>query len=164
MNKKSNTAAEMDEHFMLMAFEEARKAEGRGEVPVGAVIIDEKQKILAAAGNNSIEKNDPTGHAEMVAMRQAGKKTGNYRLLNTTMYVTIEPCVMCTGAMVHARVERLVYGAPDPKTGGVVSCYRIGGDGKLNHQLQVEGGVLAEECAELLTSFFKNRRRQKKYF
>jgi tRNA(adenine34) deaminase len=160
MKIKSNTTAESDEHFMLLALEEARKAEGRGEVPVGAVIIDEKQKILAAAGNISIGESDPAGHAEMVAMRQAGKKTGNYRLLNTTMYVTIEPCVMCAGAMVHARVERLVFGAPDPKTGGVVSCYKVGGDGKLNHQLIVKGGILAEECAELLTSFFKKKREQ----
>jgi len=158
MNTKSNTAAESDERFMRLALEEARKAGDRGEVPIGAVIVDEQQKILAAAGNNCIGESDPAGHAEMVAMRQAGKKTGNYRLLNTTVYVTIEPCVMCAGAMVHARVDRLVYGASDPKTGGVVSCYQVGGDGKLNHQLNVVGDVLAEECAELLTSFFRKKR------
>ena len=154
----SNQFNEKDVHFMRMALEEARKAGDRGEVPVGAVIVDEHQDVLAVAGNNSIEENDPAGHAEMVALRIAGKKAGNYRLLNTAMYVTIEPCVMCAGAMIHARVGRVVYGASDPKTGGVVSCYQVGGDGKLNHQLNVEGGVLAGECAELLTSFFKKKR------
>ena len=158
MDTKSIVAAEMDELFMRTALEEARKAGKRGEVPVGAVIIDEQQNILAVGSNNSIGESDPAGHAEMVAMRTAGKNVGNYRLLNTTIYVTIEPCVMCAGAMIHARVGRLVYGAPDPKTGGVVSCYQVGGDGKLNHQLKVEGGVLAEKCAELLTSFFRKKR------
>jgi len=158
MDNKLISATERDENFMRMALEEARKAGERGEVPVGAVIIDEQQNILAAAGNNCIGGNDPAGHAEMVALRAAGKKIGNYRLLNTALYVTIEPCVMCAGAMIHARVDRLVYGASDPKAGGVVSCYQVGGDGKLNHQLNVEGGVLAEECAELLTSFFKRKR------
>ena len=158
MDTKSIVAAERDELFMRMAIEEALKAGERGEVPVGAVIVNEHQNVLAAAGNNCICESDPSGHAEMVSMRLAGKKTGNYRLLNTTMYVTIEPCVMCAGAMIHARINRLVYGASDPKTGGVVSCYQVGVDGKLNHQLNVEGGVLAEECAELLTSFFKNKR------
>jgi tRNA(adenine34) deaminase len=158
MDNKLISATERDENFMRMALEEARKAGERGEVPVGAVIIDEQQNILAAAGNNSIGGNDPAGHAEMVALRAAGKKIGNYRLLNTALYVTIEPCVMCAGAMIHARVGRLVYGASDPKAGGVASCYQVGGDGKLNHQLNVEGGVLAEECAELLTSFFKRKR------
>ena len=162
MDTKSIVAAEMDELFMQMAIEEARKAGERGEVPVGAVIVNEHQNVLAAAGNNCICESDPSGHAEMVSMRLAGKKTGNYRLLNTTMYVTIEPCVMCAGALVHARVGRLVYGASDPKTGGVVSCYKIGGDSKLNHQFNVEGGVMAEECAELLISFFKKKRGQLK--
>ena len=162
MDTKSIVAAERDELFMRMAIEEALKAGERGEVPVGAVIVNEHQNVLAAAGNNCICESDPSGHAEMVAMRLAGKKTGNYRLLNTIMYVTIEPCVMCAGAMIHARVDRLVYGASDPKTGGVVSCYQIGGDSKLNHQLNVEGGVMAEECAELLTSFFKKKREQLK--
>jgi len=158
MDTKSIVAAEMDELFMGLALEEARKAGKRGEVPVGAVIIDEQQNILAVGSNNSIGESDPAGHAEVVAMRTAGKNIGNYRLLNTTIYVTIEPCVMCAGAMIHARVGRLVYGAPDPKTGGVVSCYQVGGDDKLNHQLKVEGGVLAEECADLLTSFFRKKR------
>ena len=156
MDSKSKVAR--DGRFMVLALDEARRAGERGEVPVGAVLIDEDQNILAVAGNNSIGNSDPAGHAEMVAMRAAGKKIGNYRLLNTTMYVTIEPCVMCAGAMIHARIDRLVYGASDPKTGGVVSRYQVGGDGKLNHQLNVKGGVLTEECAELLTAFFKKKR------
>jgi len=159
MDIKSIVATELDELFMRMALEEAQKAGERGEVPVGAVIVDENQNVLAGAGNNSISESDPAGHAEMVVMREAGKKIGNYRLLNTSLYVTIEPCVMCAGAMFYARVDRLIYGASDPKAGGVVSCYQVGGDSKLNHQFNIEGGVLAEECAELLTSFFKRKRR-----
>jgi tRNA(adenine34) deaminase len=162
MTDTPNQFNKEDVRFMRLALEEARKAGERGEVPVGAVIVDEHQEILAVAGNSSIGDSDPAGHAEMVALRKAGEKTGNYRLLNTIMYVTIEPCVMCAGAMVHARIDRLVYGASDPKTGGVVSCYQVGGDGKLNHQLNVVGGVLAEECGELLTLFFKKKRGQKK--
>ena len=161
MDTKLIAAADGDELFMRMALEEARKAGERGEVPVGAVIVDEARNILAAAGNNCIGESDPSGHAEMVAIRSAGNKIKNYRLLNTTMYVTIEPCVMCAGALIHARIGRLVYGASDPKTGGVVSCYQVGGDGKLNHQLKVEGGVLADKCAGLLTSFFRKKREQR---
>lgn len=149
---------EKDIYFMGLALEEARRAEKVGEVPVGAVIIDAQQNILAAAGNSSITDSDPAGHAEINVLRMAGKKESNYRLLNSTLYVTVEPCVMCAGAMVHARIGRLVYGASDPKAGGVISCYQVGGDGKLNHKLNIEGGVLAEECGELLTSFFKKKR------
>lgn len=158
MDYKLISLSGQDEHFMRLAIDEARKAGERGEVPVGAVVVDTHQEILSVAGNNSIESSDPAGHAEMVAMRMAGKKIGNYRLLDTTIYVTIEPCVMCAGAMIHARIGRLVYGAFDPKAGGVVSCYQLGRDGRLNHALIVEGGILAEECAELLTSFFKKKR------
>jgi tRNA(adenine34) deaminase len=157
MEKKSK--AVQDEHFMRLALDEARKAGKRGEVPVGAVIVDEHQNVLSVAGNNCIEKNDPAGHAEMIVLREAGRKIDNYRLLNTTLYVTIEPCVMCAGAMIHARISRLVYGAADPKTGGVVSCYQVGSDGKLNHQLHVEGGVWADECSTLLKGFFKRKRK-----
>jgi tRNA(adenine34) deaminase len=158
MGNKDISLTGQDEHFMRLALEEARKAGSKGEVPVGAVIVDVEGNILAAAGNNSIGANDPTGHAEMIAMRNAGKRLGNYRLLNTTIYVTIEPCLMCTGAMIHARIGRLVYGAPDPKAGGVVSCYQVGGDGRLNHKLRVDGDILAEKCRELLTAFFKEKR------
>jgi len=150
--------ADMDLHFMRLALLEARKARERDEVPVGAVIVSETGTMLASAGNRSIVDHDPAGHAEMAAMRAAGKTLENYRLLNTTLYVTIEPCVMCAGAIVHARIGRLVFGALDPKAGAVVSQYQIGRDGVLNHQLQVECGLLAEECAELLTSFFMKKR------
>ena len=156
MDSRSKVA--QDDHFMRLALEEARQAGERGEVPVGAVLIDEHQKILAVAGNNSIEKSDPAGHAEMIVLREAGRKIGNYRLLNTTLYVTIEPCMMCAGAMIHARISRLVFGAKDPKTGGVISCYQVGSDGKLNHQFQMEGGLLADECSILLKDFFKRKR------
>jgi tRNA(adenine34) deaminase len=158
MTDKQEKNRELDLHFMQLALQQARKAQEKGEVPVGAVIVDEAGTVLAKAGNRSIVDHDPAGHAEMIALRAAGKNVGNYRLLKSTLYVTIEPCVMCAGAMVHARISRLVFGASDPKTGGVVSRYRIGGDGVLNHQLEVEGGVLADECAELLTSFFKKKR------
>jgi tRNA(adenine34) deaminase len=149
---------EKDIHFMRLALQEAHKAQRRGEVPVGAVIVDQNGTILARAGNRSIADRDPSGHAEMVAIREAGKGLDNYRLLNTTLYATIEPCVMCAGAMIHARISRLVIGALDPKTGAVVSLYKIGCDRKLNHQLEVKGGVLEEECAELLSSFFRKKR------
>ena len=149
---------EKDIHFMKFALQEAHKAQERGEVPVGAVIVEQNGTILARAGNRSIVDRDPSGHAEMVAIREAGKGLDNYRLLNTTLYATIEPCVMCAGAMIHARISRLVFGALDPKTGAVVSLYKIGCDRKLNHQLEVKGGVLEEECAELLSSFFRKKR------
>lgn len=149
---------EQDSSFMRIALQEAIKAEQLGEVPVGAVIVDAAGTVLAKSGNRSIRDHDPSGHAEIVAMRKAGKKMDNYRLLNTTLYVTVEPCAMCAGAMVHARVGHLVFGAKDPKAGAVSSCYSIGRDGKLNHQLQVEGGLLADECAELLSSFFRKKR------
>lgn len=154
----ANQWTEKDIHFMHLAVQEARMAREQGEVPVGAVLVDKAGTVLAQAGNRSIVDRDPAGHAEMVALRAAGKKVENYRLLNTTLYVTIEPCVMCAGAMVHARIERLVFGALDPKGGAVVSRYLIGRDGKLNHQLEVAGGLLAAECAELLSAFFRNKR------
>lgn len=150
---------EKDVRFMELALQEARKAGELGEVPVGAVIVGGDGAILAGSGNRSITHNDPSGHAEMLAMREAGKKLHNYRLLNTTLYVTIEPCIMCAGAMIHARISRLVFGALDPKAGAVTSQYYIGADRKLNHQLEVTGGVLAEECAELLSSFFREKRK-----
>jgi len=154
-----NTA---DQEYMQLALNEARKAGERGEVPVGAVLVDSTSGILAADGNRTIEYCDPAGHAEMLVMRAAGKRLNNYRLPGTTLYVTLEPCVMCAGAMVHARIERLVFGAEDPKAGGIVSSYIIGSDGLLNHRFIVEGGYCAEECAALLKNFFKMRREQQK--
>ncbi len=144
---------------MEMALAEARAAAARGEVPVGAVVVDADGDVLARAGNRSIELHDPGGHAEMLALREAARKTGNYRLPGAAIYVTLEPCAMCAGAFVHARLARLVYGAADPKTGAVESVYRIGSDGLLNHRLEVAGGDMAEESAELLREFFRSRRR-----
>ena len=145
--------------FMELALEEARRAANRGEVPVGAVLVDEQERVLARAGNRSIELHDPSGHAEMLALREAGRQVGNYRLPGTTLYVTLEPCIMCAGAFLHARIARLVYGASDQKTGAIDSVYRIGSDGLLNHRLEVHGGILAEPCAALLRDFFRHRRR-----
>jgi tRNA(adenine34) deaminase len=145
---------------MELALQEAAKAAERGEVPVGAVIVDREGNILAWDGNRSIERHDPSGHAEMLVLRAAGRLAGNYRLTGATLYVTLEPCVMCAGAMVHARIGRLVYGAEDPKTGGVRNVYQVGTDGRLNHRLEVEGGVRAAESAVLLRAFFKNKRKE----
>ncbi|HIJ78470.1 MAG: tRNA adenosine(34) deaminase TadA [Desulfobulbaceae bacterium] len=150
----------MDEakYFMELALDQASLAAERGEVPIGAVLVDGLGNILAENGNRTIELRDPSGHAEMLVLREAGQRIGNYRLTGTTLYVTLEPCVMCAGALVHARVERLVYGALDPKAGGVVSLFQVGSDNRLNHLLKVEGGLLAEESSTLLRDFFKRRR------
>jgi tRNA(adenine34) deaminase len=143
---------------MEAALVEARLAAERGEVPIGAVLVDSGGRIIAQNGNRTIELCDPGAHAEMLVLRQAGQVLGNYRLSGTTLYVTLEPCVMCAGALVHARVSRLVYGAIDPKAGGVVSLFQVGQDTRLNHLLAVEGGLLAEESATLLKDFFRKRR------
>ena len=145
--------------MMARALELARRAAAAGEVPVGAVVVAADGAILAEAGNTCVGNSDPSGHAEMVAVRLAGRRLGNYRLPGTTLYVTLEPCAMCAALLVHARIDRLVFGAFDPKAGAVVSRYRIGSDGLLNHSFTVTGGVLAEECGRLLREFFQNRRR-----
>lgn len=145
---------------MGLALEEARQSAQRGEVPIGAVLVASDGEILARAGNSPIALHDPTAHAEILALRAAAQKVGNYRLADTTLYVTLEPCVMCAGALVQARVKRLVFGADDPKAGGMVSCYNVGCDQVLNHTLEVEGGVLAAEAATLLKEFFRARRRK----
>src|SRR5579859_3500147 len=135
----------------------ARYAEAAGEVPVGAVLVKDGA-VIASGWNHPIGAHDPTAHAEIVTLRAAAKAIGNYRLTDTTLYVTLEPCAMCAGALVHARVRRLVYGAADPKAGAAGSVFDLTQAKALNHQLQVEGGVLAEECAELLRGFFMARR------
>ncbi|MEN8258046.1 MAG: tRNA adenosine(34) deaminase TadA [Thermodesulfobacteriota bacterium] len=150
----------VDEAFMAIALEEARQSARHGEVPIGAVLVNGDGVILAQAGNSPIALNDPTAHAEILALREAAQKLGNYRLTGTTLYVTLEPCVMCAGALVQARVKRLVYGADDPKAGGMVSCYSVGCDEVLNHTLEVLGGVLADEASALLKDFFRARRRK----
>lgn len=144
--------------YMQLALKEAEKAARRGEVPVGAVLVDSGGSIIGQDGNRSVEYNDPSGHAEIVVLRQAGQHVTNYRLAGSTLFVTIEPCVMCAGAIIHARVDRLVFGAEDPKAGAIISCYNIGSDRKLNHTIKVTSGILKEECSELLRSFFRKRR------
>ena len=150
--------ATFDREMMQRALAQARQAALQGEVPVGAVVVGEEGVILAEAGNCCIVGFDPSGHAEMRAIRQAGQKLGNYRLPGTTVYVTLEPCPMCAALLVHARVKRLVFGAVDPKGGAVVSKYRIGNDGLLNHAFDVTSGVCAEECGQILQDFFRKRR------
>jgi len=147
----------VDEEFMREALTLARQAEAAGEVPVGAVLVKDGV-VIGSGSNHPIGAHDPTAHAEIAALRTAAAGLGNYRLLDTTLYVTLEPCVMCAGAMVHARVKRLVYGAADPKTGAAGSVFNLTHAEPLNHRLEVEGGVLAEECGELLKGFFARRR------
>jgi len=141
---------------MKMALAEAESAFTLGEVPVGAVIAMDG-KVLAKAHNSPILMHDPTAHAEILAIRKAAQIRENYRLGGATLYVTIEPCVMCAGAIIHARIERIVFGATDPK-GGALSLYGIPGDQKLNHSVAVTGGVLKEECGEILSRFFREKR------
>lgn len=147
----------IDREFMDSALEEARKAAEAGEVPVGAILVTEG-KIVARAGNRTITDCDPTAHAEMATLREAAAKVGNYRLIGATLYVTIEPCAMCAGAMIQARIERLVYGADDAKAGAARSCFSIFEHPKLNHRVEVKAGVMAEEAAGLLKDFFAVRR------
>jgi tRNA(adenine34) deaminase len=147
-----------DEQCMQLAYEQALLAAERGEVPIGAVLVDLDGKVLAQEGNRCIEFSDPSAHAEILVLRKAGKELANYRLAGTTLYVTLEPCIMCTGALIHARVKRLVYGAADPKAGAIVSKYQIGSDDRLNHTLTISSGLLAEQCGRLLKAFFKARR------
>ena len=148
-----------DEHFMELALEQARSAEQHGEVPVGAVLVAADGDTVIGAGRNSpIESNDPSAHAEINAMRAAAAAVGNYRLTDTTLYVTLEPCAMCAGAMVHARIARLVYGCSDQRGGAAGTIFNIAQSDELNHRVEVSQGVLAEECRELLQSFFRARR------
>ncbi len=149
---------ESDHYYMGQALETARLALAAGEVPVGAVLVGEGGEILARAFNRPIGLCDPTAHAEVLALRSAAALRGNYRLPGSTLYVTIEPCFMCLGAMLQARVQRLIFGAPDPKGGACVSLYRLPEDPRLNHRLEVRGGVREAECRELLQEFFQARR------
>jgi len=142
---------------MQLAIAQAQSAALRGEVPIGALVVLD-DRILAAAGNRTIADCDPTAHAEIVALREAARKAGNYRLIGASLYVTIEPCAMCAGAMVQARVARLVYGADEPKGGAVRTCLQVLDAPALNHRVEVVSGVLAGEAAQLLQSFFSERR------
>ncbi|HDP88777.1 MAG TPA: tRNA adenosine(34) deaminase TadA [Thioalkalivibrio sp.] len=146
-----------DEHWMRHALVLAERAEAAGEVPVGAVLVKDGA-LLAEGWNQPIGRHDPTAHAEIMALRAGGEALGNYRLVGTTLYVTLEPCSMCVGAMVHARVGRLVFGAPDPKTGATGGAIALLQSPIHNHRIGVTGGVLEAECAERLRAFFRNRR------
>ena len=149
---------EHDVKFMKLAIEEAKKAGQKAEVPVGAVLVSESADILAFAHNQAITLADPTAHAEISALREAATKVLNYRLLNTTLYVTIEPCVMCMGAIVHARVARVVFGAKDLKWGAAGSLYNFAEDTRLNHRPEIIHGVCEDECRELMQEFFRSKR------
>jgi tRNA(adenine34) deaminase len=146
-----------DAEHMRLAIDEARAAAQAGEVPVGALLVCDGQ-VLARAGNRTIRDCDPTAHAEMVVLRAAAQALTNYRLVGTTLFVTIEPCSMCAGAMIQARIARLVYGCDDPKGGAVRSCFSVLNHAQLNHQVKVTAGLLADECAAMLQTFFAARR------
>ncbi len=146
-----------DEWFMRMALEEARRAGEEGEVPVGAILVS-GGKVIGRGRNRPIALCDPTAHAEMLAIREGAAQARNYRLAGTTLYTTLEPCVMCAGALLQARVQRLVFGAEDSKAGAVKSLYGLLADDRLNHRVEVTSGVLEEECREILRRFFRERR------
>jgi len=150
-----------DEYWMRYALQLALRAREQGEVPVGAVLVQGDQ-VIGEGWNRPIGQCDPTAHAEIMALRQGGKVLDNYRLLNSTLYVTLEPCVMCAGAMVHSRITRLVYGANDLKTGAAGSLLDVLGHPGMNHQIEIASGVLAEECAGMLSDFFRARREEKR--
>ena len=147
----------LDEHFMREAQREAREALAAGEVPVGAVVVLDG-RVVGAGFNQPIGRADPTAHAEIVALRVAAREVGNYRLTGATLYVTVEPCVMCVGAIVHARIGTLVYGASEPKAGAVRSAMRALDHPALNHRVEVIEGVLDEECGQIMQEFFRDRR------
>lgn len=152
---------QQDEYWMRHALSLARRAWEQGEVPVGAVLVH-NDRVIGEGWNRPIGQHDPTAHAEIMALRQGGKVLENYRLLETTLYVTLEPCVMCAGAMVHSRITRLVYGAHDLKSGAAGSLLDVLGHPGMNHQVELASGVLAEECAAMLSDFFRMRREEKK--
>ncbi|WP_258867183.1 tRNA adenosine(34) deaminase TadA [Actinobacillus lignieresii] len=158
----SLTISEQDIHFMRYALELADRAEAIGEIPVGAVLVDQEGNIIGEGWNQVIQLSDPSAHAEILAIRQAGKVQRNYRLLDCTLYVTLEPCTMCAGAILHSRLRRLVFGASDYKTGAIGSRFHLFEDYKMNHFLEIRGGVLAEECSQKISRFFQRRRQEQK--
>ena len=146
-----------DSDYMQMALDLARQAALNGEVPVGAIVV-KNGEVIGSGANAPIGLHDPTAHAEIIAMREAAQHLGNYRLVDCTLYVTLEPCAMCSGAMQHARITKLIYGASDPKTGACGSVVNLMSEPKLNHHCEVLGGVMADECGAVLSAFFKQRR------
>ena len=148
---------DQDLHWMRLALAEAQAAAQAGEVPVGAIVVKDGQ-VIATGRNAPVEGHDPTAHAEIVALRRGGQALGNYRLTGCTLYVTLEPCAMCSMAMVHARLARVVYGADDPKTGAAGSVFDLLTDARHNHRLQAEGGLMGEEAGRRLTDYFRRKR------
>ncbi|MEQ1599661.1 MAG: tRNA adenosine(34) deaminase TadA [Methylotenera sp.] len=148
-----------DSDYMRLALDLARQAANNGEVPVGAIVV-QNGVVIGRGSNAPIQNHDPSAHAEIIAMREAARYLGNYRLVDCMLYVTLEPCAMCSGAVQHARITKLVFGASDPKTGACGSVVNLMNEPKLNHHTEVVGGILAEECGALLSSFFKQRRQQ----
>ena len=161
MQLAQHAATLSDEDFMREALRLAEQAAQAGEVPVGAVVVKAGQ-IIGRGSNAPISRHDPSAHAEMMALRDAAQRIGNYRLVDCELFVTLEPCVMCVGAMFHARIARVVYGASDPKTGAAGSVLNLFDETRLNHHARIEGGVLAEECGKMLSDFFAARRAQQK--
>ena len=153
----SKTPAETDDAWMAEALAQARAAGARGEVPVGAIVV-QGERVIGRGGNAPIACSDPTAHAEMAALREAGAALGNYRLVDCALYVTLEPCAMCAGAIMHARIARLVFGARDPKTGAAGSIVDLFAEPRLNHHTAVSAGVRSDECGALLSEFFAARR------
>jgi tRNA(adenine34) deaminase len=148
----------LPDKLMELALIEAKKAGQMGEVPIGAILVDSDGAILSAAHNRTINLADPTAHAEILALREAAAKINNYRLLNTTLYVTVEPCIMCMGAIVHARISKVVFGAEDPKWGAAGSLYHFAEDERLNHRVAITKGVCEQECRNLVQQFFRAKR------
>jgi tRNA(adenine34) deaminase len=157
MTSVTNVDTAEDERCMALALEEARRAESEGEVPIGAVVVLDG-RIIGRGRNRVIASSDPTAHAEILALREAGAGMGNYRLTGAALYATLEPCLMCCGAAVNARVARVIYGAVDPKAGAAQSLYRLLEDERLNHRAAVSAGVLGRECGAILSGFFQKRR------
>jgi len=151
---------EQDEFWMRQAIEAAVRAGELNEVPVGACLIDKSGEVLAVAGNRTITDSDPTAHAEILVLREAARKIGNYRLTETALYTTIEPCAMCAGALVNARIERLIFGAHDERFGAVSSIFQLCNTSSLNHQIEITSGVLADDCRKLMQDFFRQKRRK----
>jgi len=147
-----------DDHYMRLALDHAHAAEAAGEVPVGAIVVSASGEVIGAGNNQVLRTNDPTAHAEIVALRAAGLTLNNYRLLGCTLFCTLEPCAMCAGAILHARIERLVFAAHDPKAGACGSVLSVMNHPELNHRAEVTEGILAEECGGMLTDFFRARR------
>ena len=151
----------IDKKFMQLALQEAEKAGQKDEVPIGSIIVGKDYEILGSGHNLTIGLNDPTAHAEIIAMREAAKKTCNYRLPDTTLYVTIEPCIMCMGAIIHARIKRVVFGAKDLKWGAAGSLYNFSSDVRLNHSPEIVAGVYEDLCRDLIQNFFRSKRKLK---